>query len=113
MVILTLTVTQIPNLIFMVDFDSCSSLLGRRIPSQPLSLADGCVSRHGTIMHEFLHALGFYHEQSRGDRDEFVLVNFTNIEPGYENNFEKLQENVTIDHLGTPYDYGSVMHYPR
>ena len=48
---------------------------------QRLSLADGCF-RHGTIMHEFLHALGFYHEHTRADRDKFVFVNFDNIEEG-------------------------------
>ncbi len=31
---------------------------------------------------------------------------------GYESNFAKLEEGVSIDHLGTDYDYGSVMHYP-
>ena len=31
---------------------------------------------------------------------------------GFEDNFVKLVENVTIDHLGTEYDYSSVMHYP-
>ena len=49
---------------------------------QQLSLAAGCVTRHGTIMHEFLHALGFHHEQKRGDRDDFVTINWGNIQSG-------------------------------
>ena len=31
--------------------------------------------------------------------------------PGKEGNFRLLVENVTVDHLGTPYDYSSIMHY--
>ena len=29
-----------------------------------------------------LHAMGFSHEHSRSDRDDFVKVNFTNIQTG-------------------------------
>ena len=50
--------------------------------SQRISLVDGCVRTHGTIMHEFLHAFGFYHEHTRGDRDDYVVINFDNIQPG-------------------------------
>ena len=60
----------------------CYSYIGRIVIPQDMSLAPGCISRNGTIMHEFLHALGIYHEQSRGDRDDYVIINFSNIEPG-------------------------------
>jgi len=29
-----------------------------------------------------MHALGFYHEQARDDRDDFVKIHFENIESG-------------------------------
>ncbi|XP_069123652.1 hatching enzyme 1.2-like [Argopecten irradians] len=75
-----------------------------------VTLGRGCL-RHGTVMHEILHALGFWHEQSRSDRDNYVTINWSNIQKGHEHNFDKYQEGVRIDDLGMPYDYGSVMHY--
>jgi hypothetical protein len=92
------------------NYSGCSSYVGRIGGRQRLSLVNSCVSRHGTIMHEFLHAFGFHHEQKRTDRDDWVIINWENIQAGAENNFVKLGDNV-ITLLGTPYDYGSVMHY--
>jgi hypothetical protein len=92
------------------NYSGCSSYIGMQGFSQRISLVNSCVAKHGTIMHEFLHAYGFHHEQKRYDRDDWVTINWDNIEPGKENNFIKLPEG-EIDLLGTPYDYGSVLHY--
>jgi len=92
------------------NYSGCSSYVGRVGRNQRMSLVPSCVTRHATIMHEFLHAFGFHHEQKRSDRDDWVTINWDNIEPGKENNFVKLAVN-QVNLLGTPYDYGSVMHY--
>ena len=63
-------------------FLRCSSAVGRRGGGQRLNLAPGCLNRHGSIMHEFLHAFGFQHEHKRADRDEYVTINWDNIKPG-------------------------------
>jgi hypothetical protein len=91
-------------------YSGCSSYIGRIGGKQRLSLVDGCLFDQGTTMHEFLHAFGFYHEQTRYDRDDWVAINWSNIEPGKEDNFE-MKTTSEIDLLGTPYDYGSCMHY--
>ena len=76
-----------------------------------------------------MHAAGFYHEQSRTDRNDWVYINFDNIQPGKmhsklfgskfilihweihlnsgkENNFNFYDESV-IQTLGAEYDYGT------
>nr|XP_054763026.1 zinc metalloproteinase nas-13-like [Lytechinus pictus] len=88
----------------------CYSLVGRVGGQQQVSLGVGCTTILGTIIHELMHAIGFHHEQTRTDRDDFVYIYFRNIISGLEYNFDKY-EQTSIDHLGTPYDYFSVMHY--
>ncbi|CAG2116836.1 unnamed protein product, partial [Medioppia subpectinata] len=41
------------------------------------------------VTHELLHALGFNHEHSRPDRDDYVQVIMSNVKLGIEHNFEK------------------------
>ncbi|RZF41534.1 hypothetical protein LSTR_LSTR000248 [Laodelphax striatellus] len=65
---------------------------------------------HGTIQHELLHSLGFWHEHTRPDRDKHVDIQWSNIIPGREFNFKKRDISDT-QYEGMPYDYGSVMHY--
>ncbi|XP_078371491.1 zinc metalloproteinase nas-15-like [Oculina patagonica] len=87
----------------------CWSYVGRTGKKQQISLASGCWYK-GTVAHEIAHALGFHHEQSRPDRDKHVTIKFENIQKGKSGNFKKYTYS-TILQLGTPYDYGSVMHY--
>ncbi|CAH3147009.1 unnamed protein product, partial [Porites lobata] len=87
----------------------CSSYVRQTGRPQPITLASGCWTP-GIVAHEIGHALGFYHEQSRPDRDNYVTIYRQNIVSGMEFNFNKYDRSKT-DSLETPYDYGSVMHY--
>lgn len=44
-----------------------------------MSLQSPDCLRVGVISHEFMHALGFVHEQSRFDRDKYVTIMWPNI----------------------------------
>lgn len=46
-----------------------------------VSLDNGCVFPH-IVKHELMHAVGFYHEQSRTDRDDHVVIHSNNIQRG-------------------------------
>jgi astacin len=61
-----------------------------------------------SVVHEFGHALGLWHEQCRNDRDNYVYIHYENIDPDAVDNFNKAGR-LGIDTL--QYDYGSIMHY--
>ncbi|CAK8684129.1 unnamed protein product [Clavelina lepadiformis] len=93
----------------ILGYDGCSSSVGRQGGAQDLKLGEGCDARLGTIIHEFMHAIGFWHEHSRGDRDEHIEIKWENIKADREHNFEK--RTSAWDSFSSPYDYESVMHY--
>jgi len=95
--------------IHIMKGNGCSSSIGRTGRKQSVSLGAGCVYA-GIVMHELMHACGFWHEQSRADRDNYITINWSNIQKGMEYNFLKYDLR-KIDHLGASYDTCSVMHY--
>uniref|UniRef100_A0A8D0FQM7 Meprin A subunit n=1 Tax=Strix occidentalis caurina TaxID=311401 RepID=A0A8D0FQM7_STROC len=100
------------NYISVFKGSGCWSSVGNQQEGlQQLSIGANC-DRIGTIQHEFLHALGFWHEQSRSDRDDYVSIVWDNIQPGKDHNFLKYNDT-TSDSLNVPYDYTSVMHYSQ
>lgn len=99
---------QYPNYVHVIKADGCWSYVGMQGGRQDLSLADGCGL--GAAIHEFGHAWGLWHEQSREDRDTYVAIQWANIEAGKESNFN--QHISDGDDVGA-YDYGSIMHYGR
>uniref|UniRef100_A0A3P9DTV8 Metalloendopeptidase n=4 Tax=Haplochromini TaxID=319058 RepID=A0A3P9DTV8_9CICH len=89
--------------------NGCYSYVGRQGGGQTVSLSrQGCLY-HSTVQHELLHALGFNHEQTRSDRDNYIRVYWENILDDMVYNFYKID---TLNQ-GTPYDYNSVMQYER
>ncbi|KAI4885802.1 hypothetical protein NFI96_013794 [Prochilodus magdalenae] len=89
--------------------DGCFSRVGKQPSGQVLSLGPGC-DHKAVVEHELLHALGFYHMQSRQDRDDYVKIWLDQVTDGMQHNFNKYDDSFVTD-MNTPYDYESVMHY--
>lgn len=86
----------------------CYSSAGRQGGIQLLSLGRGCINI-GTIQHELMHSVGFFHAHMRGDRDKFIKIHYENIKDEYKNQFNKLSKKEA--RLFTPFDYQSIMIY--
>ncbi|KAL6740949.1 hypothetical protein Aduo_014252 [Ancylostoma duodenale] len=98
-----------PNRIRVFKGEGCYSYVGRVGGQQDLSLGKGCESV-GTAAHELGHALGFFHAQSRVDRDDAIRIMVANIQPDYVDQFDKESARTNYNY-GMPYDYGSIMQY--
>lgn len=61
-------------------------------------------------VHELGHALGFFHEHQRWDRDEHVTIHYNNIKPGRAGDYDWVPKTNWIV-SSTAYDYYSIMHY--
>lgn len=109
---------------FLGCYVRCNSNVGRTGGPQTVSLDTGCVHL-AIVIHELMHAAGFFHEQSRTDRDDYVIVNWDNIQEGNSSqshrilnvifkqffkankrNFDKLSQK-EIQFLGVAYDTGN------
>ena len=99
--------TNETNFVEFIGADGNSSPVGMRGGRQNIRLTAG--SPVGTVVHEILHAIGIYHEQSRSDRDTFIDIRWQNIQSDATHNFQTVPGSVDY----YDYDYGSVMHYPR
>ncbi|XP_069077862.1 astacin-like metalloendopeptidase isoform X2 [Pleurodeles waltl] len=111
----TLTCIKLVNRTTETDYlsitseNGCWSYIGKIGGGQTVSLAESTCMSKGIIHHEVDHALGFYHEHTRSDRDEYVDIQLHNIAEGNKENFEKQETN----NLDLPYDFQSVLHYGR
>lgn len=76
---------------------------------RPATPTSGHCIHLGTVAHELIHALGFFHEQSRADRDDYITIIEKNIINTTLSNFQKITTG--YDYLGQPYDLKSIMHY--
>jgi hypothetical protein len=104
---------------FKIQYGSgCNSHIGYMTQEQPIMtlkkntglLRQGCFYGE-TIQHELMHIMGFFHEQNRPDRDNYVKINLENVESNNVYNFDKYTWSSGTLNQNTFYDYSSIMHY--
>merc|ERR1712184_66069 len=75
---------------FKGDPDRCSSPVGMATDKDHDIKVGKCSK--GATLHEILHTVGVFHEQSRPDRDAYIAINWDNIVSGKRKNFEHCED---------------------
>ena len=101
--------SQKDALVFEPGDEECISYLGKIGGLQPIRLQRGCGTQE--ILHEIMHALGFIHEQSRPDRDQYVDILWNNIDEKFQSQFAMVPDSLVEAERDSPFDYHSVMLY--
>ncbi|XP_031557474.1 zinc metalloproteinase nas-13-like [Actinia tenebrosa] len=104
--------TNEPYYLLFKKLTGCWSFIGQAQDPrgyQEISIGNGC-NFVGTIMHEMMHAVGVWHEQSRRDRGTKIEIMWEHIKDGVDSNFEAHGQE-TLNLQGTPYDPDSLMQY--
>lgn len=72
--------------------NGCWSFVGKQpsLREQSLSLERSCTDHTFVVAHEIAHTLGFYHEHARGDRDQFISIDYSNVNPNLTFAFAKV-----------------------
>jgi len=89
----------------------CASYVGSHYAEQTLWLGPRCENSY-IPLHEAMHAVGFWHEHQRGDRNNHVQINKNACSmtgSSFDVNFENTHFN--WGNTGHAYDFGSIMHY--
>lgn len=102
------------NQLVFLNASGCGTYLGQiKKGKQAVFLRKDC-RNVPVVLHELGHTIGMVHEQQRPDRDRYVTVVPEHILPSIQivSQFTK-NDRIMITTLGVPYDYKSIMHYPR
>lgn len=102
--------TSQSNYVYFVTGSGCSSYVGMIGGRQNITLSTSCST--GNTIHEIGHAIGLWHEQSRVDRENFITINYANIQTGREHNFHTYaQQGMDGKEYTSSLDFGSIMMY--
>lgn len=102
---------QPDSVVFVRSEEICASYLGRTGGAQPIYLSPQCTANE--IIHELMHALGFVHEHSRPDRDQFLEVQWSNIDEKFWPQFWIMPDQMVHDYVGSVFSFDpeSIMLY--
>ncbi|XP_028395190.1 zinc metalloproteinase nas-13-like [Dendronephthya gigantea] len=86
-----------------------ATYVGFKNKKTQISIGNGCDYKH-VMVHELGHVIGFWHEQSRPDRDRYITLDRGNVHRNLLYNFDIVKEQT--NNYGEAYDFDSIMHYP-